>query len=270
MKTIATLQAEEAADLSKWLNQEAIPVEVRAIAQASAFDMTELWVEDSFYERACDVADSWQKGRLAEAESTWICPACKSRRLECIPNDKVEYLFRCKDCGGECLVSGSLPHLPPSPRRQAAKEEVQAKIAELKKAPKCVQLAALVAWALGLITMIRMPVAAYAAHLSVGRAFLYSLLMFTWFFFGGASLYNRSRWGYIGLVAFSALPLSGLFGWTMHLLRLTLEGTLSATWPVTFHCSVCLVQLVATVILFRYLLAKQVRDYVWKRLRVEG
>ena len=50
--------------------------------------------------------------------------------------------------------------------------EEQAKIAELKKAPKFVQLAALVAFALAFITVIRMPAAAYAAHLSVGRAFL--------------------------------------------------------------------------------------------------
>ena len=144
------------------------------------------------------------------------------------------------------------------------KEEEQAKIAELRKTPKFVQFATMVALALGLITVIRMPAGAYAAHLSVGRAFLYSLLMFFWYFTCGTSLYSRSRWGYIGLVIFSLLPLLGVFGWTIHLLRLTLEGTISASWPVTIHCSVCVVQLIVTVILFRYLLAGQVRDYVWK------
>jgi hypothetical protein len=144
------------------------------------------------------------------------------------------------------------------------KEEEQTKIAELKKAPKFVQLVALVAFALGFITVIRMPTGAYAAHLSVGRAFLYSLLMFFWFFICGTSIYSRSRWGYIGLSAISLLPLLGVFGLSIHLLRLTLEGTLSASWPETIHCSVCVVQLIATVILFRYLLARQVRDYVWK------
>ena len=144
------------------------------------------------------------------------------------------------------------------------KEEEQAKIAELKKAPKFVQLAAFVAFTLGFITIIRMPIAAYASHLSVARAFLPALVMFFWFFICGASLYNRSRWGYIGLVAFSLLPLLGMFGLSVHLLRLTLEGTLSASWPETVHCSIAVLQLIMTVILFRYLLARQVRDYVWK------
>jgi hypothetical protein len=143
-------------------------------------------------------------------------------------------------------------------------KEEEAKIAEFKKSPKFVQLAALIAFALGLITVLRMPAAAYAAHLSVGRAFLYGLLMFFWFFMCGASLYGRSRWGYIGLVAFSLLPLLGVFTYSIHLLRLALEGTLSASWPETIHCLACVVQLIMTAVLFRYLLARQVRDYVWK------
>ena len=142
--------------------------------------------------------------------------------------------------------------------------EEQAKIAELKKAPKFVQLAALVAFALAFITVIRMPAAAYAAHLSVGRAFLYGLMMSFWFFICGGSLYARNRWGYIGLAAFSLLPMLGVFGGCIHFWRLTLDGTLSSRWPETIHGSACAVQLVTTVILFRYLLAGQVRDYVWK------
>ena len=144
------------------------------------------------------------------------------------------------------------------------KEEEQAKIAELKKVPQPVQLAALVAFGLALITVIRMAAGAYAAHLSVGRAFLYGLLMSFWFFTCGASLYTRSRWGYIGLAAFSLLPLLGVFGLFIHLLRLALEGALLASWPETIHGLVCVVQLITTVILFRYLLARKVRDYVWK------
>ena len=145
-----------------------------------------------------------------------------------------------------------------------AEEEKQAKIAELKKIPKPVQIAALFALALGLVTLVRIPAAAYAAHLSVGRAILYGLLMLSWFFMCGASLYTRSRWGYVGLAAVSLLPLLGVFGLSIHLLRLILEGTLSASWPVTVHCSVAVVQLITTIALFRYLLARQVRDFVWK------
>ena len=112
MKTIAKLQAEEAADLTNRLKSEAIPIEMRTVTQESGLDMTELLVEDGFYERACDAADSWQAQRLAEVEKrcTWSCPECKSRRWECVPNDKIEYLFRCKDCGSEFLICNQRPN----------------------------------------------------------------------------------------------------------------------------------------------------------------
>ena len=144
------------------------------------------------------------------------------------------------------------------------KEEEQARMAEFKNAPQFVQLAAMIAFGLAFITMIRVPAAAYAHHLSIGRSFLYVLLMSFWFIICGGSLYARSRWGYIGLAAFALLPLLGVFGISVHLLRLALEGSLTASWPVTIHCVVCVVQLITTVILFRYLLSKPVRDYVWK------
>lgn len=117
MRAIAKLQAEEAADLSERLKSAAIPIEMRVITQAGGLDMAELLVEDGFYERACDVADSWQTERLAEAERrcTWICPKCKSRRWECVPNDKIEYLFRCKNCGSEFLVCVQPRNQSPGP-----------------------------------------------------------------------------------------------------------------------------------------------------------
>jgi hypothetical protein len=144
------------------------------------------------------------------------------------------------------------------------KEEEQAKIAELKKAPKLVHIAAPVAFLLGVVTAIRMPVAAYAVHLSVGKAVLYGLLMFTCFFLCGGSLFARSRKGYIALIVLSSLPFLGLLGWTLHLLRLLLEGALTASWAVTIHCAICAVQLIVPLVLFGYLLTGQVRSYVWK------
>jgi hypothetical protein len=143
-------------------------------------------------------------------------------------------------------------------------EERQAKIAELKKVPKPVQTAALFAFALGIVTLVRMPAGAYAAHLSAGRAFLYGLLMLFWFFVCGGSLYARSRWGYVALAALSLFPFLGVLGLSIHLLRLMLEGPLAARWPETIHCSLAVVQFITTCILFRYLLARQVRDFVWK------
>jgi len=144
------------------------------------------------------------------------------------------------------------------------KEEQEAKMAEFKKAPKFLQLSAMLSFLLGFITLIRMPMGAYANHLSVGRAVLSGLILFACFFFNGASLYSRNRWGYIGLIVFGMLPMLGLLGWSLHLFRITLEGTLSESWPVTIHCAICNVQLVVTVILLGFLLTGQVRNYVCK------
>lgn len=144
-------------------------------------------------------------------------------------------------------------------------EEKQAKIAELKKVPKPVQTAAMVAFALALITLVRIPVGAYAADLSVGKALLAGVVMSFWLLICGGSLYTRSRLGYVGLVFFSLLPLLGLIGFSLQLFQMMLEGTLSASWPQTIHCAIAVVQIVVTVALFWYLLAKRVRYFVWKR-----
>jgi hypothetical protein len=111
VKTIATLQAEEAPDLSARLKTEGIPTEAREVAQAGEIQMTELLVEDGLFDRACDVSDAWQTERLTEAgkRCAWSCPKCKSRQLECVPDAKIEYLFRCKDCGHEFIPLGSPP-----------------------------------------------------------------------------------------------------------------------------------------------------------------
>jgi hypothetical protein len=143
-------------------------------------------------------------------------------------------------------------------------DEKQAKIAELKKIPRKVQLAVFTAFLLGLITFVRFIVGFYASHRPIGKGVFYAFLMLFWFFIAGSSLAARSRWGFIGLLVLVALPIVGIFGLSIHLLRLALEGTLAADWPETIHCAVALAQFVMTCILIRYLLARQVRDYVWK------
>ena len=143
-------------------------------------------------------------------------------------------------------------------------EEEQARIAEFKKVPQKVQLAALSAFALGGVVFLRAIARAYAMQLPMGKAAFYGFLIAFWFFAAGGSLYSRSRWGYLGLFVLAIVPLLGLLGFSLHLLRLALEGTLTASWPETIHCVAALAQFVMTFVLFRYLLAKPVRDYVWK------
>jgi len=142
--------------------------------------------------------------------------------------------------------------------------EKQARIAQVKNAPRKVQMAVLFAFALGIVTFLRVLARAYAMHLSLGKGTFYGLLLLFWFLLAGGSLYSRSRWGYVGLLALTAIPLLGLFTLAVHFLRMALEGTLTVSWPETIHCLVALAQFVTTCVLFRYLLAREVRDYVWK------
>jgi hypothetical protein len=143
-------------------------------------------------------------------------------------------------------------------------DEKQARIAEFKKIPRPVRTVVLLAFALGTIACVRVLARSHTAHLPLGKAVFYGLLMLAWFWLTGGSLYTRSRWGFVGLIALSVLPLLGLLGLSVHLLRLALEGALTASWPETIHCSIGVVQLILMCVLLRYLLAKQVRDYVWK------
>jgi len=143
-------------------------------------------------------------------------------------------------------------------------DEKQARIAEFKKIPQKVQMAALFAFALGIVTFLRVIARAYAMNLPIGKGVFYGFLLSFWFFVAGGSLYSRSRWGFVGLLALTIFPILGLFTLSVHLLRLALEGTMTVSWPETIHCVVALAQFVTTCVLFRYLVARQVRDYVWK------
>jgi len=145
-----------------------------------------------------------------------------------------------------------------------SEEKEHSRIAEFKKIPQKVQLAALFAFALGVTTFLRVIARSYATQLPIGKGVFYGFLLAFWFFVAGGSLYSRSRWGFLGLLALTTIPLLGLFSLSVHLLRLALEGTLTMSWPETIHCLVAFAQFVTTCVLFRYLLDRQVREYVWK------
>jgi hypothetical protein len=84
-------------------------------------------------------------------------------------------------------------------------EEKQARVAEFNKTPKQVQSAALFAFALGIVTLLRILARAHEIHLSFAKAVLYGLLMLSWCWVSGASLFARSRWGFVALIAFAIL-----------------------------------------------------------------
>jgi hypothetical protein len=143
-------------------------------------------------------------------------------------------------------------------------EEIQSRLAEFKKAPRHVQAAALWSLVFGVVVLLRFQAAALTGYLSFGRAAFYGCLMLAWFWFHGHSLYDRSKWGFIAVAGFALLPFWGVFGHSIHLLRLVLEGSLAQDWRDTVLSLAGFIQLVVTFILFRQLLSKEVRRHVWQ------
>src|SRR5262249_11873317 len=107
--------------------------------------------------------------------------------------------------------------------RSMTTEDVEARIARLRDAPRHVKAANTWATLVGLATLLRACASAYAGHLTYGKALLFGCLLLVWFSYCGFSLLNRSRWGFVTLVVLAALPLFGVFAAAVHLLRLLEE-----------------------------------------------
>jgi len=103
MQIIASLEVGEAGELLEHLKKEGIPVEVRTVTQDSGLEISEIMVEDSYYEPGCDVVEAWDAARIAESKkrSKAYCRKCGSRQLDTIPHDRLGYIYRCKACGYE-------------------------------------------------------------------------------------------------------------------------------------------------------------------------
>ena len=82
-----------------------LAAELRTDVRDGGLEIGEILVDDSQYDRACDIADAWEAERQAEEErkSYRRCPKCRSARLEYGPHETLGYVYRCKDCGAEIV-----------------------------------------------------------------------------------------------------------------------------------------------------------------------
>jgi Zn finger protein HypA/HybF involved in hydrogenase expression len=105
MRTIASLETKLAVGLSERLKAESIPIEIHTATQDSGLDFSEILVEDSDYDRACDAAEAWQAEQDAEAakRSKRHCPKCGSGLLDYVWLDNLTPSAKCKHCGCEFL-----------------------------------------------------------------------------------------------------------------------------------------------------------------------
>jgi hypothetical protein len=103
MKTIASLELRQTPEILERLKREAIPATVRTLTQESGLEISEITVEDGFYDRGCDVVEAWYAEQLSAAkkQSGIYCPRCGSRNYNRAWDDRIGYINKCKDCGYE-------------------------------------------------------------------------------------------------------------------------------------------------------------------------
>ena len=58
MKTIASLEVGQTGEILDRLKKQAIPAEIRTTTQESGLEMSEILVEDSYFDRGCDVVEN--------------------------------------------------------------------------------------------------------------------------------------------------------------------------------------------------------------------
>ena len=101
MKTIASLEVGQTPEVMERLRREAIPAEIRTVRQESGLELSEITVEESFYDRGCDVVETWYSERNAAAKkrSGVYCRKCGSRDYDRTWDESIGYIYKCRDCG---------------------------------------------------------------------------------------------------------------------------------------------------------------------------
>jgi DNA-directed RNA polymerase subunit RPC12/RpoP len=105
MQSVASLEIDTARVLAERLRREGIAADPRATTEESGLDIVEIMVEDGQYERACDLAETWQEELREETErkSGRRCPKCESWHLDYQPREPVGPIWKCRDCGYEVV-----------------------------------------------------------------------------------------------------------------------------------------------------------------------
>jgi hypothetical protein len=134
----------------------------------------------------------------------------------------------------------------------------------LRQVPKEVHYSAVLASFVGVLILARFIVNGCAENTTMSKALLYGLLISGLLFLNGFFLIGKSRSGYVIVGVVAALPVLGLLAQTLHLVVLLTSGGWLQDKVGTAISSLCLVQLVATGIMFYFLLSTSVRKHVWK------
>lgn len=145
-----------------------------------------------------------------------------------------------------------------------SRDQIEARIAELRAAPPHVKKANFYAVLFGAAWLLRGLATAYAGNMPWGNAVLFGLLIVALCWYWGLSLLGRGRWSFILLMLFAGVPVVFLLAMVVRLVRPFLEGQLEAPAGDMAIGVAALCQLLAGGMLLRHLFATQTWDHVWK------
>lgn len=104
-KVIAALVPAQAPAILDLFKASGIPAEARTGTDESGLEMCEISVEAQYFDRGCDLLEAWDADQQAAArkKSAVFCHQCGSREYKRIAHDKLEFVYKCEDCGNEFL-----------------------------------------------------------------------------------------------------------------------------------------------------------------------
>ena len=91
MKIIASVEFGQTGEILARLKKQAIPAEIRTVTQGSGLEMSEIIVEESYFDRGGDVVEAWEAERLAEQKkmSRVYCRRCGSQNYDWIWDERL-------------------------------------------------------------------------------------------------------------------------------------------------------------------------------------
>jgi Rieske Fe-S protein len=103
MKAVASLELGQTGEILERLRKQGIPAKIQTVTEESGLEMSEILVEDSDYDRGCDVVEAWQEDQLAARRrgDSVYCRKCGSRNYDRTWDERIGFVCRCRDCGDE-------------------------------------------------------------------------------------------------------------------------------------------------------------------------
>jgi len=106
MKSIASLEVGQTGEILERLRKEAIPATIQTVTAETGLEMSEILVEDSYFDRGCDIVEAWASEQEAKQKKAAgiFCRKCGSLNYDRAWDEKIGYICKCKDCGNEFVV----------------------------------------------------------------------------------------------------------------------------------------------------------------------